>query len=407
MAYPYPKKTWVSKEIIKRSALQNIEDGIYDEQQARLREQQEYSQIILDEVNRATGAESALSSSIGAETTRATAAEEALANSISGIGSSITSLTTQLTNEINNRTNADTTITNRIALEEARAQQAESDLRDYVDDKVGSAYKASGSIYFANLPALDSTRVGNVYDIKDAFTTTASFLEGAGKNYPAGTNVVIVNIGTSQSPNLKYDAVSGLIDLSNYVQKTDYASSSAFGVVKVDGTTVTSNNGVLSSKGGHTIKNASTSFTQRDNLKFENCTVTDDSTNNQTIVSPTVPTVGNGTLTIQKNGTNVQTFAANASSDVTANITVPTKTSEITNDSNFSVCTYKNATLAQNNTDVTFTGLPTTGNHLYDIYTDKPGLDYIAMEVPQAGQLKVTFEPQTSATNVYLKITDI
>ena len=47
------------------------------------------------------------------------------------------------------------------------------------------------------------------------------------------------------------------------------------------------------------------------------------------------PSVGNGTLTIQKNGTNVQTFSANQSSNATANITVPTKTSELTNDSGY------------------------------------------------------------------------
>jgi hypothetical protein len=50
---------------------------------------------------------------------------------------------------------------------------------------------------------------------------------------------------------------------------------------------------------------------------------------------PTIPTVNNGTLTIQKNGTNVATFTANQSSAATANITVPTKTSELTNDSGF------------------------------------------------------------------------
>lgn len=50
---------------------------------------------------------------------------------------------------------------------------------------------------------------------------------------------------------------------------------------------------------------------------------------------PTIPTVNNGTLTIQQNGTTVDTFTANASSNVTANITVPTKTSELTNDSGF------------------------------------------------------------------------
>lgn len=53
------------------------------------------------------------------------------------------------------------------------------------------------------------------------------------------------------------------------------------------------------------------------------------------IDKPTIPTVNNATLTIQKNGTDVQTFTANASSNVTANITVPTKTSDITNDSGF------------------------------------------------------------------------
>ena len=50
---------------------------------------------------------------------------------------------------------------------------------------------------------------------------------------------------------------------------------------------------------------------------------------------PTIPTVNDATLTIQKNGVDVETFTDNASSNVTANITVPTKTSDLTNDSNF------------------------------------------------------------------------
>ena len=45
--------------------------------------------------------------------------------------------------------------------------------------------------------------------------------------------------------------------------------------------------------------------------------------------------IHDGTLTIQKNGTTVKTFTANQSTNVTANITVPTKTSDITNDSGF------------------------------------------------------------------------
>lgn len=45
--------------------------------------------------------------------------------------------------------------------------------------------------------------------------------------------------------------------------------------------------------------------------------------------------IGNATLTIQKNGTAVDTFTANATSDKTINITVPTKTSDLTNDDGF------------------------------------------------------------------------
>ena len=44
---------------------------------------------------------------------------------------------------------------------------------------------------------------------------------------------------------------------------------------------------------------------------------------------PTIPTVNNATLTIQKNGTTVKTFTANASSNVTCNITVPTQPSDV------------------------------------------------------------------------------
>lgn len=63
--------------------------------------------------------------------------------------------------------------------------------------------------------------------------------------------------------------------------------------------------------------------------------VTDSNSDSFIKNKPTIPSVGNGTLTIQKNGTNVQTFSANQSGNATANITVPTKISELTNDSGF------------------------------------------------------------------------
>ena len=49
----------------------------------------------------------------------------------------------------------------------------------------------------------------------------------------------------------------------------------------------------------------------------------------------TLPPINNGILTIQKNGQNVSTFSANQSLNTTANIQVPTKVSELTNDSGY------------------------------------------------------------------------
>lgn len=61
---------------------------------------------------------------------------------------------------------------------------------------------------------------------------------------------------------------------------------------------------------------------------------------------PTIPTVNNATLTIQKNGTNVQTFTANSSTNKTANITVPTAVSELANDAGYATTTQLNDGLA-------------------------------------------------------------
>lgn len=75
---------------------------------------------------------------------------------------------------------------------------------------------------------------------------------------------------------------------------------------------------------------------------------------------PTIPTVNNATLTIQKNGTSVATFTANASSNATANITVPTATSGLTNDSNF-------ISLTMSTTDIG-EGQTLAANTLYGVY---------------------------------------
>ena len=124
---------------------------------------------------------------------------------------------------------------------------------------------------------------------------------------------------------------SDLTNDSNFVSKTDYATSSTGGVVKV-GSGLSIANGVLSVTGGGTAD-----AVEWDNVlnKPNFSTVATSGSYNDLSNKPTIPTVNNGTLTIKKNGTNVATFTANQSSNATANITVPTKTSDLTNDSGF------------------------------------------------------------------------
>ena len=90
-----------------------------------------------------------------------------------------------------------------------------------LDAAIVGALKPKGSVAFANLPALTAANLNNVYNVTDAFTTTADFVEGAGKEYPAGTEVAIINNGTDAAPVYKYSAYSGFIDLSDYWDQTN------------------------------------------------------------------------------------------------------------------------------------------------------------------------------------------
>lgn len=97
-----------------------------------------------------------------------------------------------------------------------KANSADVYTKQQTDDKISAAisavYKPAGSTTFAALPAPAANVLGNVYNVTDAFTTTDQFVEGAGKSYPAGTNVAVVLVGEDY----KYDVLSGMVDLSNY-----------------------------------------------------------------------------------------------------------------------------------------------------------------------------------------------
>lgn len=115
--------------------------------------------------------------------------------------------------------------------------------KKYVDAIATGALTPKGSVTFANLPALSASTVNTFYNVSDAFTTTADFVEGAGKEYPAGTNVAIINTGTDASPVYKYDAMTGIIDTSSFATKQDVNGliTETTGTISTSATTATVN----------------------------------------------------------------------------------------------------------------------------------------------------------------------
>ena len=108
-----------------------------------------------------------------------------------------------------------------------KANSADVYTQTQVDEKIDAAisavYKPAGSVAFASLPTPGADNLGNVYNVTDEFTTDARFTEGAGQEYPAGTNVAVVE--TSNEPaTYKFDVMSGFVDLSGYLT-TETASA--------------------------------------------------------------------------------------------------------------------------------------------------------------------------------------
>ena len=86
-----------------------------------------------------------------------------------------------------------------------------SKVGEMISSAISGVYTPKGTIAFASLPTASAGNLGWVYNISDAFTTTAAFVEGAGHSYGAGTNVVCVDAG---SGTYQWDVLAGAIDLT-------------------------------------------------------------------------------------------------------------------------------------------------------------------------------------------------
>lgn len=81
--------------------------------------------------------------------------------------------------------------------------------------KTSSVYTPGGSRDSLDSSLLIKENLGKVYNMNQEFDTNANdFVEGADKKYPAGTNVVVIDVG---SESYKFDVLSGFVDLTDYV----------------------------------------------------------------------------------------------------------------------------------------------------------------------------------------------
>lgn len=157
---------------------------------------------------------------------------------------------------------------------------------------------------------------------QNAFSTIGVKVGTTTTNVAADSKTDTVTLIQGSNVTLTPDATNDTITIAAKDTTYSDATTSASGLMSASDKTKL--NGIAS---GAEV-NVQSDWNQSDNTK-------DDFIKNK----PTIPTVNNATLTIQKNGTTVKTFTANASSDVTANITVPTKVSELTNDSGYTTNT--------------------------------------------------------------------
>ena len=108
--------------------------------------------------------------------------------------------------------------TDNASLSNGAGYQTADQVNALIESKVSSTYKPQGSVAFASLPSPAQASLGHVYNVTDSFTTTSSFVEGAGKQYPAGSNVAVVEAGSGI---YKWDVLAGFVDLSGYASTDD------------------------------------------------------------------------------------------------------------------------------------------------------------------------------------------
>lgn len=253
--------------------------------------------------------------------------------------------------------------------------KSETYTQSEVDAKISSTYKAGGSVAFANLPANDASHEGFVYNVTDSFTTTSDFVEGAGNTYPAGTNVAIVNVGTTQAASYKYDVLSGFIDQS--LLQTKALSSTT--------------------EGASTVEEALTALATN---KLESSDYVVDSALSNSSENPVQNKVVKGALDLKVNTSDIDASMSASSENPVQNKVIKAYVDAATGGI---VDTVVDGTLTAGQTALALTNAGFTSSAVLDIYTDIQGVN--PTEASLSGTtLTLTFDEQASDLHVKVYI---
>lgn len=214
-------------------------------------------------------------------------------------------------------------------LENTSGYQTSSEVESAISTAVGAEQEARAQADTALQGQIDAISASS--DVKDIVGTHAEL-----ENYDTST------LGNNDIIKVLQDETEG--GATTYYRWN--ASTSSFSLIGEEGPyyTKSQTDTLLNAKqeeltagsnitiSGSTISATDTTYTAGTGLDL---TGTEFSVDNTVAMKTDIPTVNNATLKIQKNSTDVATFTANSSTDVTANITVPTKVSDLSNDSGF------------------------------------------------------------------------
>lgn len=230
-----------------------------------------------------------------------------------------------------------------------------NDALDLIDDRVIALH---GSV--EDLTNTLDTAVDNISDIEDDISDINDNVDSISDSIG---NAVETIGQTAIAPHTE-DSFFYATDSKIYRALSDIAIGDTLTVgTNCVQTDIVSNLGGSGGSGssGHVIcDDTGTTYPQRSKLQIINATITDDSTNDATVV--TVQSGGSSTILSQ--------------------------------------------TLVAGSTSVTFTNIPTTGNYLVDFYTSD-GVPHTDIDTSTPGQVTVLFDAQSDNITVFCEIKEI